>query len=99
MSDPYKHWFKSCAEMCIPQACDWHGVGGDVAEASRGLGRALGLTGLRLMVLLTFPVSVPLLARWCWKRAQFVEWLNKERDESVTEARNKLRQVVDKETA
>lgn len=99
MSDPYKHWLKVIAGTCVPQARDWYGVGSDVVDALASLGHALALTGLRLLVLVTFPISVPLIARWCWKRAQLVEWLRKERAEAESDVRNKLRQVVDKEAA
>ncbi|QIL72303.1 hypothetical protein G7048_19250 [Diaphorobacter sp. HDW4B] len=92
MSDPYKHWLKVIAETCIPQARDWRGVGSDAVDALASVGHALALTGLRLLVLVTFPISVPLLARWCWKRAQLVEWLRKEREQEVIDELTKLNQ-------
>ncbi len=99
MSDPYKHWLKTCAIAVVPCRGDWCGVGRDLGDALGSLGRAVSQTVFRLILLLTFPISVPLFALWAFKREKQVERRRKERAEAKAEARNKLRQVVDKETA
>lgn len=60
--ESYWYWLRAAGRMAIPQYRDWVGVGYDVWEALRGVGMALSATALRLLILATSPVSIPLLA-------------------------------------
>ena len=58
----YSYWLRSSAKAVIPQKRDWSGVGHEVFNAIHYLWYAICVTVFRLLLLLTFPVSVPLLA-------------------------------------
>lgn len=58
----YWYWFKQVARMCFPMKHDFYGLGDALWEAVCALSGAMLRITARLVILLTFPVSVPLIA-------------------------------------
>lgn len=58
----YSYWLRTASRMAFPMRKDWSGVGREVARTLRYLGEAILTTAIRLLIFLTFPISVPLLA-------------------------------------
>lgn len=60
----YRYWLKFSARMCLPMKHDFYGLGDALLEIGEVLFRQI----VRLLFLVTFPVSVPLIAFLLWKR-------------------------------
>lgn len=57
----YWHWFKQVVRMCFPMKKDFYGLGEVLWEATCALTNSLLKTIVRLLLLLTLPVSVPVI--------------------------------------
>lgn len=75
----YWYWFKQTLRMCFPMKKDFYGLGDALWEAVCALSGVMLKIVVRLAILLTFPVSVPLIAA-----------LFKRDNRNVMEARAKL---------
>lgn len=60
--ESYLRWLRACGWATLPQANEWRPVWSDAVDSAHSLGFAVGMTLARLLLLLTFPVSVPILA-------------------------------------
>lgn len=60
--ESYWHWLRACGWATLPKAGEWRGAWSDAVDLAHSLGFAVGITLARLVLLLTFPVSVPILA-------------------------------------
>ena len=58
----YLQWLLIVARVPLPLRSDWRGVGKHVLVAAKAVASALLLTAVRLAILLTLPISAPLLA-------------------------------------
>lgn len=61
---PYLHWVKSTVRMCFPMKHDFYGFGDALLE----VGKFIGTQVVRLLILVLFPLSVPVLAYIFWKQ-------------------------------
>lgn len=57
----YWHWFKQVLRMCFPMKKDFYGLGEALWEAASKLVDTLLKCVVRLLLLITFPISVPVL--------------------------------------
>lgn len=60
--ESYLQWLRACGWAALPQADEWRGAWSDAVDLAHSLAFAVGMTLARLVILLTFPISVPLLA-------------------------------------
>ena len=60
--EPYRAWLKTMAGTAVPQVSGWGRAGWLTAELVVALWRGITLTIVRLLILVTFPISVPALA-------------------------------------
>ena len=60
--ESYLAWLKTIAGTVFPRVSDWGGAGWLTAELVVALWRGITLTITRLLILVTFPISVPALA-------------------------------------
>lgn len=82
--ESYWYWLKACALAALPQGSDWRGVLADAADLARSLWFAFGMTLLRLLILVTLPASLPILALIALRENQRVaEASIKARDELI----------------
>ena len=78
----YLYWLKVCAKLPPPMLQDFEGA----VEAIKDLLRVLLILFGRMLILVLFPISVPVLAYWCWKaNIKAVERRNKEAEEVMQE--------------
>lgn len=67
-AESYWYWLKAVARSSVTgYAWDWSGIGGMVYEAMGEVAEAIGRTVLRILLLLTLPISAPALAWYCMK--------------------------------
>lgn len=67
-AESYWYWLKAVAKTSVTgYAWDWSGIGGMVYEAIGEVAEAIGRTVLRILLLLTLPISAPALAWYCMK--------------------------------
>ena len=59
-NESYWYWLRACFWAAVPQAQEWRGA----IDLAHSLAFAVGAPLLRLLILLTSPISVPLLAAW-----------------------------------
>lgn len=81
--DTYWFWLRACTRMAFPMRHDFY----DLRDAVVDLLRALALTALvlamRALILVTLPISAPLLAWWALRRRlRLREMLAPRRDEA-----------------
>ena len=60
--ESYQYWLRACLTAAIPQPREWRDVWSDAVDLMQSLAYAIGMTLLRLLILLTSPISVPILA-------------------------------------
>ena len=60
--ESYWYWLRECLITAIPQPSEWRGAWSDAVDLMQSLAYAIGITLLRLLILLTSPISVPILA-------------------------------------
>lgn len=76
--ETYLHWLKVCVKLPLPMLQDFEGA----VEAVKDLLRVLMILFGRVLILVLFPISVPVLAYLCWKaNIKAVERRNKEAEE------------------
>ena len=61
-NESYWYWLRACFWTAVPQAQEWRGAWSDAIDLAHSLAFAIGMTLLRLLILLTSPISVPILA-------------------------------------
>lgn len=61
----YAYWLKTVAKAALPRASDWYGVGERTFDAIKAILWSVGMMTFRLIILVTLPVSAPILARVC----------------------------------
>lgn len=67
-AESYWYWLKATAKASFTgYAWDWSGIGGMVYEAMGEVAEAICRTVLRILLLLTLPISAPFLAWYCMK--------------------------------
>ena len=80
--EPFKYWVKAAMVAAIPRPGDWSKALYSWVEFCSDLWDALGVTIFRLLVLVTFPISIPLLAMTAMRlNRKAVELRNKARAE------------------
>lgn len=60
--ESYWYWLRACLIAAIPQPREWRGAWRDAVDLMQSLAYAICMTLLRLLILLTSPISVPILA-------------------------------------
>lgn len=82
---PYSYWLREAATGAVCGfARDWEDVGGTVIDLAADVVWAICATALRLAILATFPVSVPLIALWATRRnREVVEQRERRRQEMI----------------
>lgn len=89
----YLYWLKVCAKLPLPMLQDFEGA----VEAIKDLLAVFLVLFGRVLILILFPVSVPVLAYLCWKQnIKTVERRNKEAEEKE-KAMYKLVQKIEGE--
>ena len=68
----YYHWFKQAVRMCFPMKQDFYGLGEALWEAVCKLTNAVFYCLTRLLILLTFPISIPLITILCTRQNERV---------------------------
>lgn len=64
-AESYIYWLKKVVKAALPRSSDWYRVGERTLDAIRAILWSVGLTAFRIVVLVTLPVSAPILARVC----------------------------------
>lgn len=82
---PYSYWLRKVATGVIRGIYwDWRKLSGEIAELVGYAAAVLCMTVVRLVVLVTFPVSVPLIALWATRRnREVVELRERQRQEMI----------------
>lgn len=60
--ESYLRWLRTCCLATLPQANEWRRAWSDAVDLTHSLAFAVCMTVARLVLLLTSPVSVPILA-------------------------------------
>ena len=93
-NESYWYWLRACFWAAVPQAQEWRGAWSDAIDLAHSLAFAVGMTLLRLLILLTSPISVPILAAWAVRaNRRTVE----AREKARTELLNSLRSLQPKD--
>ena len=92
--EPYSYWLKVAARIAVPTTNEW----GPLVESGRefllDLWQMVAVTFFRLLVLVTLPVSAPLLALWMLKaNRKTVERRERQKREAM-ESMTRLTQKV-----
>ena len=61
---PYNYWLKAAARTAVPSTNEWGPLVESGREFALDLWQLVAVTLLRLLVLVTLPISAPLLALW-----------------------------------
>ena len=92
--ESYWYWLRACLIAAIPQPREWRGAWSDAVDLMQSLAYAIGMTLLRLLILLTSPISVPILAAFALHaNRRTVE----AREKARTELLNSLRSLQQKD--
>ena len=92
--ESYRYWLRACLTAAIPQPREWRDVWSDAVVLVHSIAYAIGMTTLRLLILLTSPISVPILAAWAVRaNRRAVE----AREKARTELLNSLRSLQPKD--
>lgn len=59
----YWYWVKSAVRMCFPMRHDFYGIGEAVVDIAKCIGTQL----IRLLLLILFPLAIPILSYIFWK--------------------------------
>lgn len=62
--EPYWYWLKTALRMPLPMRADWDGLLDALLDIAGVIFRGVTATLLRLLILVTLPISAPLLAWW-----------------------------------
>lgn len=92
--ESYWYWLRACLIAAIPQPREWCGAWRDAVDLMRSLAYAIGMTLLRLLILLTSPISVPILAAFALHANRRVV---EARERLRTETLNSLRSLQQKD--
>lgn len=96
-AESYWYWLKAVAKASVTGYIgDWSGVGEMVYEAMGEVARALAQTMVRILLLLTLPISAPALAWLCMKTNAAVA---EEADRRKRELLDQLQNLGQKEQA
>ena len=92
----YLYWLKGCARLPIPMLQDFEGA----VEAIKDLLVCFLKFWSRMLILVLFPVSVPLLAYLCWKlNIKAVERRNKAQKDVIESLQSISQKEVNNETS
>jgi len=92
--ESYWYWLRACLTAAIPQPRDWRDVWSDAVVLVHSIAYAIGMTTLRLLILLTSPISVPILAALAVHANRRVV---EAREKARTELLNSLRSLQPKD--
>jgi len=92
--ESYWYWLRACFWAAVPQAQEWRDVWSDAVVLVHSIAYAIGMTTLRLLILLTSPISVPILAALAVHANRRVV---EAREKARTELLNSLRSLQPKD--
>lgn len=88
----YWGWLRRTAKLPFLFAQDWRGIGGLLGEALCELWTSLTQNLCRLFFLVTYPISIPLIALWCARREVYVQELRRKRKQEYIDSMTALSQ-------
>lgn len=71
-AESYWHWLRVAARCAFPMRQDWANTAWSLRDFLSDLGSSVAITLLRLFVLLTLPIFVPVASYWMYKRRHHV---------------------------
>lgn len=83
----YRYWVKAVAwESLVGYPRDWEGVGYLLWEVACAIAESAGKSLMRVLVLLTMPISAPVLAWYCMQYERMAIEKRKQRKDDIEAA-------------